>query len=62
MWQRLIFDWAKSENKYTVSFNELYESPICQNATINRRLKLDAIKQIAEWMIQKQFAEYTTGA
>ena len=60
MWQRLIFSYAKSLKKWSLTFNELYESPICQNANINRRLKLESIKSIAKWMVEKKFAAYTT--
>ena len=59
MWQKLIFDYAKSQNKYVVTFNELYDSPICQNNQINRRLKMDSIIQICEWMVQKKLADYS---
>ena len=31
MWKQLIFDWTKSQKKYSVTFNELYNSPIAQN-------------------------------
>ena len=60
MWKTLILSYAKSLKKWSLTFNELYESPICQNASINRRLKMDSIKQIAKWMVQNKFAAYTS--
>ena len=60
MWQKLIFDYAKSLNKYVVTYNELYESPICQNKEINRRLKMDSIIIICEWMVSKKLADFTS--
>ena len=60
MWQKLIFDYCKSIGTYSISFNELYESPICCNAKINRRLKMESIKSIAKWLVGKKFADYTT--
>ena len=62
MWQKLIFDYAKSLGKYSLSFNELYQSPICQNQQINRRLKMDAIKSIAKWLVDNKFGDFTAAA
>ena len=59
MWKNLILDYAKSLKVYSLTFNELFNSPICHNATINRRLKMDSIKQIAAWMVQNKFADYS---
>lgn len=43
MWKNLILDFAKSQKKYSLTFNELFNSPICHNQSINRRLKLESI-------------------
>jgi hypothetical protein len=50
MWSDLILSYTKSKGLYSISLNELYQSPICQNTEINRRLSMDAIKQVIEWM------------
>jgi hypothetical protein len=60
MWKNVIHDYAKSLGVYSLTFNELYNSPICHNASINRRLKIESIQSIAAWMVQNKFADYTS--
>lgn len=60
MWKNLILDYAKSKGAYSLTLNELYESNVCQNKEINRRLKIDAIRQITDWMVQHKFADWTS--
>ena len=60
MWKNLILDFAKSEKKYSLTFNELYNSPICYKQSINRRLKMESIKEIAAWMVQNKCADYSS--
>ena len=50
MWSDLILSYTKAKGYYSISLNELYNSPICLNNEINRRLSMDAILQIVEWM------------
>ena len=50
MWSDLILSYTKSKGLYSISLGELYSSPITQNSEINRRLSMDSILQIAEWM------------
>ena len=59
MWKNLIFDFAKSQNTYVLTFSELFNSPICCNSAINRRLKMDSIREIAKWMVDNKFADFT---
>ena len=62
MWQKLIFAYCKSLSTYSMTFTEFYESPIAQNATINRRLNQESIKQICKWMVDNKYAEFTSKA
>jgi hypothetical protein len=59
MWQKLIFDYSQSIKKYSLTLNELYGSPICQNKTINRRLTEKSIREIAEWLVSNKCADWT---
>ena len=38
---------------------ELYDSEICNNAGINRRLSMDSVGKVAEWMQSNKFGEFT---
>ena len=60
MWKNLIFDYAKSLNRYTFTLNELFQSPICYNKDINRRLKMDSLKDLSKWLVSKKFADFTS--
>jgi len=50
MWADLIVSYAKSKGIYEMSLNELYSSPICHNKDINRKLSLDSLKIVVEYM------------
>lgn len=50
MWSDIILNYTKSKGLYSISLGELYNAPITQNAEINRRLSLDSIRQVCEWM------------
>ena len=50
MWSDLILSYAKSKQIYSIALNELYQSPICCNMEINRRLSMDNILYVSEWM------------
>lgn len=43
MWSDLILSYAKSKGMLSIALSELYNSPICVNSEINRRLSMDAI-------------------
>ena len=60
MWSDLILAHGQSKQIYQVSLGELYDSPLCHNAKIKRRLALDDIRQVCEWMQKNQFAEFTS--
>ena len=38
---------------------ELYDSEICNNAGIQRRLSMDSLGKVAEWMQSNKFGEFT---
>ena len=50
MWSDLIVSYCKSKGLYSIPLNELYNSPICVNNDINRRLSMDSLKQVVDWM------------
>ena len=43
MWSDLILGYTKSKGLYAISLSELYASPVCVNAEINRRLSMEGI-------------------
>jgi hypothetical protein len=57
MWSDLILAFTKNKGIYSISLGEIYQSPIAQNADINRRLSMEAILQIAEWMTKNSKLE-----
>ena len=59
MWQKLIFDYSQSIKKYSLTLNELYSSPICQNKQINRRLTEKSVREIADWIVSNKLADWT---
>ena len=59
MWQKLIFDYSQSIKKYSLTLNELYSSPICQNKQINRRLTEKSVREIADWLVSNKLADWT---
>jgi hypothetical protein len=50
MWSDLILGFAKSKQIYSIALNELYQSQICCNVEINRRLSMENILLVSEWM------------
>ena len=71
MWSDLILSYAKSKQFYSIALNELYQSPICCNMEINRRLSMENILLVSEWMQKNskkktcdnifiEFAEFTS--
>ena len=50
MWSDMIVSYAKSRGFHSISLSELYNSPICLNAEINRRLSMDSVIQVIDWM------------
>ena len=61
MWSDLILDFTKSRNLYSISLGELYASELCQNNKINRRLSMESLRQIIDWMVKNNFADYAAG-
>lgn len=61
MWSDLILDFTKSKNLYFISLGELYATEICQNSKINRRLSMESLRQIIDWMAKNNFADYAAG-
>ena len=59
MWSDLILAYCKHRGTYTASLGELYAAPICNNSNINRRLSMENLKRVTDWMKQNKFADYT---
>ena len=60
MWSDLILSYTRSQQMYSITLNELYESTLCNNQTIKRRVSMDSLKQICDWMQANNFAEYSS--
>ena len=60
MWTDVILAYCKSKGLYSISLGELYASEICQNQTINRKLSMESLTQICDWMEANKFGEYTS--
>lgn len=60
MWTDVILAYCKSKGLYSISLGELYASEICQNQSINRKLSMDSLTQICDWMEANKFGEYTS--
>ena len=45
---------------YEVGVTELYNSAACVNSKINRRLSLDALKVVVDFMVKNGFASFTS--
>ena len=50
MWSDLILSYTKSKGIYSLSLNELYSSPLCVNKELNRRLSMEGLLIVADWM------------
>ena len=59
MWSDLILAFCKHQGKYQISLGELYASPICENSGINRRLSMDNLKKVCNWMKVHKFGDFT---
>ena len=60
MWTDLIHAYCKSKGLYSISLGELYASEICQNQQINRKLTMESLTQVCDWMQTNKFGEYTS--
>ena len=60
MWTDVILAFCKSKGLYSISLGELYASDICQNQSINRKLSMESLTQICDWMEANKFGEYTS--
>ena len=62
MWSDLILAFCKHRGVYTISLGELYASPICQNSALNRRLSMESLLKVGEWMQANKFGEFTAAS
>jgi len=62
MWSDIILAYAKNKKVYTLTLGEMYDSPLCNNHGISRRLAMEDLKQICEWMQANNFAEFTSAS
>ena len=49
-WADIILSYTKTKGLHSISLGELYNAQVTQNPKINRRLSMDAILQVCEWM------------
>ena len=59
MWSDLILAYCRHTGAYTISLGELYASAICNNEQVNRRLSMENLKKVCNWMQANKFGEYT---
>lgn len=62
MWSDLLLLFAKSNTLYATSLSELYASSLLNNQVISRRLSIDALRAVVQWMQGKGFAEFAGDA
>lgn len=62
MWSDLILAYAKNKKVYSLTLGEMYDSPLCHNQAVNRRLAMADLQQICEWMQANNFAEFTSAS
>ena len=60
MWSDLLLSYARSHYIYSISLGELYALPLCNNSKINRRLSMESLRAIIDWMQKNQFADYAS--
>ena len=58
MWKDLLFMYSGLKGRWAHTLNELLESPACSNEKINRRLKMESLKEVLKWMVEKKFADW----
>ena len=60
MWSDIFLAFAKQNNIYSISLGELHDSGLCNNQKIKRRLHMDQLKEVCDWMQKNQFGDYTS--
>ena len=60
MWSDIIVQHARSQQMYSLILHDLHQSNVCNNQKIKRRLSLDALREILDWMQKQGFADYTS--
>lgn len=50
MWSDLLLNYARNSKIYGISLGELHALPLCNNTKINRRLSIESIRAITDWM------------
>ena len=58
MWSDVIIEWSKSKGIFNSSISELYATPLCNNTQISRRLSIESLRQVFQWMQKHGFAEF----
>ncbi|TNV77875.1 hypothetical protein FGO68_gene12395 [Halteria grandinella] len=60
LWAEILLSYAKSQGKMGYSVQELYESEgVCVNKKVNRRLSIEAVGKVMEYMVEKGLADYS---
>ena len=62
MWSDIFVSYCKAQGKHTMAVQEAYESILCKNDSINRRLSQNDIGLVADWMQSNKFGKWTSAA
>ena len=62
MWSDIIVQYAKNLQVYSIALHDFLQSPICNNQKIKRKLTLEALREIFDWMQMQGFSDYTSEA
>ena len=60
MWSDLILGYCQSQGSYSIGVQELYASALCNNTSINRKLSIESVMQVCEWMHANKFGEWAS--
>lgn len=61
MWAELLMAFSKHKGQHEIGVRELYDSPVCINQEINRRLSMEALHEVLEYMVKNKFADWAKG-
>jgi len=60
MWSDIILSYCKSQGLHSISLGQLYDSELCNNQSIKRRLSMNDIKAVGTWMQNNKFGDFTS--
>ena len=60
MWADVILGYCQSQKAYSIGVQELFASSLCNNTQINRKLSIESVSQICEWMHNNKLGEWAS--